>query len=1006
MLFRPPRKNRFPETSTQGPPDASFQQADTAPRAPYGAKVPIFPRVDLLTPSGSYVQAATARPAPAALGGVIELGDGSNPVAVPQEKVHVDKQLAQLRQWVDITIPEMVQPYLDMLAASQTMRNIDRNTRACTCANSTSYINVLCVYFDKLEYHDICLCSPSCNLIAKGFFPSTPQRPTVAFDLKMLEFMHQLHVRASPNITAWSTALEEVLESQGFKLASKDTLRRKLASSLRWFRFLAATKELVVDKLVSAAASDAPEGADTANSPDNHAGTSDESCKVPSPYLQKCCPLCFGGNWSHNPEALADVIVSVDANFQQKRRKPARGAASDHPFRHPTSLFLDEEEVMEVMEDVEQLRPSNNGPATSAPADDAIEPGMKVPVSALNGCHDSFTAADEKRTKASTQKFADTGVMGLLCRHDRPLFLANMTTPGERQFYVVALLRKLFQHIPATMTVGLLYDIGCQLERSCIKWDFLGDLLKRLTFGISVFHAYGHRWPCQLIYHPRKCSGFGLSDGEGCERFWSAIKLLIPSLRVSGKFQRLFTLDVQVIHLREQSLESVGAWIARKWTSCHIRYDQAISVLATKQWTRDEYQAQWEAQCAWQTRPLARVSKNAGKKAIEDLMALLSLRDSYAQEITNLDERLLEGAAGALQDGFEDLQQAREVLVVKKLRLEASITTKKSLLGVEGKENFARLMRSDFLRLKVNTHAVKSRLLASLQNRRFEMERFEKLSQMGSSSEQKLQSHVETQLQKHRPQISNLVKKYNTMCAEISQLISSRPSLQTAVAPIPVDPKSVFDLDVDNPIWDDTFMEDDLPQVPLWMGNDDMRQGIRSHLQLLRCAEEKERLCLESQNLQGWSFNEWGKLTCAINQYDDNIGLAYELSQRQVCLLRRIAIWQAQLQELALPSFDHWAWGPSQEQLAEARTINSSKDFSFDHLSFNMLQSGIESDEDSEWNSEADDDVWDMSEMIDIMDDSELFPGFAIGDSFDASEIYESSIRHSPNKRSHNLDSH
>jgi hypothetical protein len=28
--------------------------------------------------------------------------------------------------------------------------------------------------------------------------------------------------------------------------------------------------------------------------------------------------------------------------------------------------------------------------------------------------------------------------------------------------------------------------------------------------------------------------GFGLSDGEGCERFWSAIKPLIPSLRVSG----------------------------------------------------------------------------------------------------------------------------------------------------------------------------------------------------------------------------------------------------------------------------------------------------------------------------------------------------------------------------------------------------------------------------------------------------------------------------------------
>ena len=28
----------------------------------------------------------------------------------------------------------------------------------------------------------------------------------------------------------------------------------------------------------------------------------------------------------------------------------------------------------------------------------------------------------------------------------------------------------------------------------------------------------------------------GLSDGEGCERFWSAIKGLIPSLRISGVY--------------------------------------------------------------------------------------------------------------------------------------------------------------------------------------------------------------------------------------------------------------------------------------------------------------------------------------------------------------------------------------------------------------------------------------------------------------------------------------
>lgn len=174
--------------------------------------------------------------------------------------------------------------------------------------------------------------------------------------------------------------------------------------------------------------------------------------------------------------------------------------------------------------------------------EDRYEEGMRVPVSVLNGCGESFVAADEKREKASTRFFTDTGLMALLCRHDRVLWLANLTSAGEKQHYALALLDQLFKHIPPQMTVGLLYDIGCQLERSCRKWNLLDDnTLSRLSFAVAVFHAYGHQWPCQIIYHPRKREGFGLSDGEGCERLWSSLKQLIPSLRVSGVRKSIFT---------------------------------------------------------------------------------------------------------------------------------------------------------------------------------------------------------------------------------------------------------------------------------------------------------------------------------------------------------------------------------------------------------------------------------------------------------------------------------
>jgi Kyakuja-Dileera-Zisupton transposase len=165
---------------------------------------------------------------------------------------------------------------------------------------------------------------------------------------------------------------------------------------------------------------------------------------------------------------------------------------------------------------------------------EGMEPGMQVPSTVLDECGDSFKAADEKREKASTQFFSDTGLMAMLCRHDRVLWLVNMTSAGERQHYSLALLQRLIDNLPPNMSIGNLYDIACQLHRSCVKWGFLQEHLHRITFGTAVFHAYAHNWACQLIYHPRKRTGFGLSDGEGCERLWSDLKPLIPTMRVSG----------------------------------------------------------------------------------------------------------------------------------------------------------------------------------------------------------------------------------------------------------------------------------------------------------------------------------------------------------------------------------------------------------------------------------------------------------------------------------------
>ncbi|KAF9503874.1 hypothetical protein BS47DRAFT_1374445 [Hydnum rufescens UP504] len=122
----------------------------------------------------------------------------------------------------------------------------------------------------------------------------------------------------------------------------------------------------------------------------------------------------------------------------------------------------------------------------------------------------------------------------MICHHDRILSMVNITSVGEKQYYAIALLEVLFHELPTWWRAGILYDVGCNLHRSTVKWNLMPQILDRIEWGISVFHAFGHQWPCQCVYHPQKHDRFGLSDGEGCERCWGSLKKLISICWVSG----------------------------------------------------------------------------------------------------------------------------------------------------------------------------------------------------------------------------------------------------------------------------------------------------------------------------------------------------------------------------------------------------------------------------------------------------------------------------------------
>ena len=72
------------------------------------------------------------------------------------------------------------------------------------------------------------------------------------------------------------------------------------------------------------------------------------------------------------------------------------------------------------------------------------------------------------------------------------------------------------------------------------------------------YNGHQYAW-----YHPRKCEVWGLTDGEGCEHFWSQLRQLVPGLQVTSHHQHLFLLDMQVEHIDFMKLPDVGKWLSQ-----------------------------------------------------------------------------------------------------------------------------------------------------------------------------------------------------------------------------------------------------------------------------------------------------------------------------------------------------------------------------------------------------------------------------------------------------------
>ncbi|KAG2079604.1 uncharacterized protein F5147DRAFT_749512 [Suillus discolor] len=663
----------------------------------------------------------------------------------------------QWRCWTTEVIPSLITSYLAYLhevAAFQCKSSCRRRVLEIT------YIEILRI--------DCCACAPApLQLLSRSYFACAPIAPSLAVDLQLLELVKTLFVHITPNTTAWCETLEVFLAGRGYHLTTKDNLLRRFGNAYHWYSVLCMSAEDHLSNLI---------GTHRPLSP-----LSTEGLTHPSDYLRSRCPICFGlDDWQKKP----DVHTCIDACFTQKCSADQCGGGPD-PSNPIRSVFLSDDEV--TLMEVHRKQPA----ATEEEGDD-YEDGMRVPTSALDGCGESFLAADEKHEKASTQFFADTGVMAMLCRHDRVLWLANMMSAGEKQHYALALIKKLFDNLPTNMTVGLLYDIGCQLHR--------------------IFHAYGHQWACQIIYHPRKCEGFGLSDGEGCECLWSALKHLIAPLHISGFHQQLFVLNTQVRHLDNKNLSLYGNWLNRRWNNCVKKKSTAAQALREL--------SEWKLQVEYQTKPLPRRLKTNND---EEITKILSLEKSLVE----IDGALRRMETQLCMGNVDNLTEYNLQDSAHRSRVADTLSCWKTRLGISQRTHLEQLHRNVYLQ------------------RKFEIEKLEHCYRQ-TVNEHKLNSH--------------LVSSYNNLCTDLSALIRQCRSPLNAIPPNPISPIGIFDLDIDADIWEDVGLNDVVPDPPDWLADEVTRAAIKLLLEIDQCNEEESRVKVERCALQEWAILEWDGL--------------------------------------------------------------------------------------------------------------------------------------------------
>ncbi|KAH7905205.1 hypothetical protein BJ138DRAFT_975864, partial [Hygrophoropsis aurantiaca] len=755
--------------------------------------------------------------------------------------------------WITL-IPTLCSAYLVYFNATfgKPLKHAEEIKIPCKNSCERKSTSITCLYFD------------SQILVHHGLFPSSPSQPRMAVSMELLSFYRALFERSCDAINALASALNNFYIRRGFRMTNSkgeaitEPFRRSLGQAVQWFDVLQVTIDRQLEEHLQTCRNRVSEAMNTKaerlstpepkleamNIEPEHSSTSELKSGRAASLLQQRCPACFGGSfWGRSWADGGDVHCASDGNFHHRHRR----SAGDCPSFYDPVYILPKHQVDAVGARIEKLR--------------KVPPRKfkrVVPDEALDQCERTYEAADGKKQKAAMESFDDTGFMALICRHDIPLFFANIDTPGEQQKYSIALFEHLFSLLPFHATVTGLYDVGCVLSRSLSQYEFLPDqITSRLQFRTTAMHAYGHDWACQLAYNPRMSIGLGLSDGEGVERLWSRIRKLITLERSSVRKRRIWLLDRQAMAIGEELRKDLGDWIRRRAKrGVQMQQTKADHILEECGIPLEELKELWRQQKASQLSLRAHAPVRL-KKELDTVLVLQAELDASDKALQST-RAVIAGSPDKIStdtvSALESLERGHDRLVSKVETLYASLNVHEKFPELKDVNlEFVRtlLMARD---LKIN---IRKRAIGSF----FE---WDKLDQAVGGQQQalgtKLHQHTRKAIAKRQPALMTALRKFNTYCERMEELYD--PSWNIPL-PRPL-PTKLSALREDQRLMEDVWITPATEEVPRWLEDQDVRDGIRAMLKRQRCIEEECRLKMEADNLSQWFQTELAALELAL----------------------------------------------------------------------------------------------------------------------------------------------